>query len=243
MDRAALRAAFQDLRRRGYFARMNWLCCQTCGWAAIPPERTNKAVFYHRQDAASLEEAGGTYVAWSGDGAEIVEVDRRGQIDGVDQRQKVDCQIPLQRGFVGAAPLQGAPAGYDLLPVPALLDTLSGVLCIECVPEREHHRDLEAIGVSICLAHAFRRPGRQSPVHEKCRRLVEEAASITPSEGRPLRRRSAARPGRSGVHVLGDVVSELLDGAENALIRLRSIGKLVLLEVERQAHIDLPASR
>jgi len=33
--RAGLREAFKILRRRGYSAKANFLCCQSCGWKAI----------------------------------------------------------------------------------------------------------------------------------------------------------------------------------------------------------------
>lgn len=69
-----LTVAFRELRKLGYFARQNFLCCQTCAWADVPDDKANKAVFYHRQDADDLEKRGRCYLAWSGDGNEIVSV-------------------------------------------------------------------------------------------------------------------------------------------------------------------------
>lgn len=66
--------AFKDLRKLGYFARQNYKCCQTCGWAAIPEDKGEKAVFYHSQDNTQLLETGSTHLAWAGDGDEICRV-------------------------------------------------------------------------------------------------------------------------------------------------------------------------
>jgi len=46
--------AFKEIRKNGYFARQNFLCCQSCGWASIPEQKVEKAVFYHRQDNESF---------------------------------------------------------------------------------------------------------------------------------------------------------------------------------------------
>jgi hypothetical protein len=70
-----INVAFRNLRKRGYFARQNFWCCQTCAWYAIGedhPDKVDRAVFYHQQDAATLKRDGGTMLAWSGDGHEIV---------------------------------------------------------------------------------------------------------------------------------------------------------------------------
>ena len=66
-----LTLAFKDLRKLGYFARQNFMCCQTCGWDAVPEGR-EKVVFYHAQDKATLDKRGYCYLAWSGNGNEIV---------------------------------------------------------------------------------------------------------------------------------------------------------------------------
>lgn len=67
-----LNNAFRALRKRGYFARQNFWCCQTCGCAAVPEEHAESYVFYHQQDAEGLKRDGGTMLAWGGDGYEIV---------------------------------------------------------------------------------------------------------------------------------------------------------------------------
>jgi Domain of unknown function (DUF6891) len=63
----ALRKAFTELRADGYFARMNFLCCQTCAWDAVPDDHRDKAVFYHAQDNDDLAKRGTLHLTWSGD--------------------------------------------------------------------------------------------------------------------------------------------------------------------------------
>jgi hypothetical protein len=63
--------AFEQLRKLGYFAEQDFMCCQSCGWASIPEEQEEKAVFYHEQDKEHLE-FGSVLLAWSGNGYEIV---------------------------------------------------------------------------------------------------------------------------------------------------------------------------
>jgi hypothetical protein len=60
--------SFKTLRKAGYFARQHFWCCQGCGWAAVPSEKADKVVFYHKQDTDTLRERGYVYLAWSGDG-------------------------------------------------------------------------------------------------------------------------------------------------------------------------------
>jgi len=74
IDKKGLREAFGELRKRGYFARQNFLCCQSCAWAAVPEEKADKAVFYHNQDNQRLEATGKCHLAWAGNGQEIVDV-------------------------------------------------------------------------------------------------------------------------------------------------------------------------
>lgn len=66
-----LNKAFRELRKLGYFAKQNFQCCGSCGWAAIPKEKREKAVFYHSQDNAFFKEKGQVYLAWNGNGSEI----------------------------------------------------------------------------------------------------------------------------------------------------------------------------
>ena len=75
--REAIKAAYKDLRKRGYFCRSNFWCCQTCALAAIPEGRGDRYVFYPRQDTPDLVTAGGCYLAWGGDGEEIAAALRR----------------------------------------------------------------------------------------------------------------------------------------------------------------------
>ena len=71
--KAKLTIAFQKLRKAGYFARQNFTCCQSCGWAEVPENKSEKAVFYHSQDNGDIEN-GFVHLAWSGEGQEIVDI-------------------------------------------------------------------------------------------------------------------------------------------------------------------------
>ena len=75
-----LRNAFAGLRAAGYFARQNWQCCQSCGFAAVP-KGTERAVFYHAQDAEMRDRSKPFYLSWDGDGAQIVGILRDAGID------------------------------------------------------------------------------------------------------------------------------------------------------------------
>ena len=67
-----LRRAFAALRKAGYFARMNWRCCQGCGCNAIPETYSDKYVFFHAQDNEDRKAGKDFYLGWAGDGSEIV---------------------------------------------------------------------------------------------------------------------------------------------------------------------------
>lgn len=54
-DREKITKAFKELRKKGWFARKNFWCCQSCGCAAIPTEYKDKFVFYHNQDNAAMK--------------------------------------------------------------------------------------------------------------------------------------------------------------------------------------------
>lgn len=68
-----LTKAFKDLRKAGFFARQNFMCCQNCGWSAIPENKSERAVFYHSQDNSDIEN-GFVHLAWSGDGELITSI-------------------------------------------------------------------------------------------------------------------------------------------------------------------------
>jgi hypothetical protein len=74
MDRTSITKAFKELRKKGYFAQQNFLCCGTCAVNAIPDEYYNRFVYYHAQDYDCLKETGETHIGWAGDGLEICEV-------------------------------------------------------------------------------------------------------------------------------------------------------------------------
>jgi hypothetical protein len=68
-----LTKAFSILRKKGWFAKQNFWCCQSCGFAAIP-EGTTNCVFYHNQDKTRLNENNSTYLSYDGNTTELVEV-------------------------------------------------------------------------------------------------------------------------------------------------------------------------
>ena len=74
IDKSRITEAFKELRKLGYFARQNFLCCQSCAWSEVPNEKSEKVVFYHNQDNDNLKSEGKCHLAWSGDGNEIVSV-------------------------------------------------------------------------------------------------------------------------------------------------------------------------
>ncbi|MCC7389460.1 MAG: hypothetical protein IT431_11895 [Phycisphaerales bacterium] len=63
-----LDAAFAELESRGILARQNYLCCGTCGCAAIADEMSKAGAqvrgytFYHEQDTESAVEGYGVYL-------------------------------------------------------------------------------------------------------------------------------------------------------------------------------------
>lgn len=69
-----IRKAFDELETHGYTTRMNFECCQSCGWNALGEEEAKKAVFYHNQDNEQLRESQSVYLAWSGDGDFITSI-------------------------------------------------------------------------------------------------------------------------------------------------------------------------
>ena len=69
-----LNIAFKALRKAGYFARQNFWCCQSCAWNAIDDDKTEKVVFYHRQDNANKVEGKPFHLGWCGDGHEICRI-------------------------------------------------------------------------------------------------------------------------------------------------------------------------
>ena len=67
-----INAAFKELDAAGIFARQNFWCCQSCGWADVP-DTAETAVFYHRQDTPGIKE-GNLYLAHRGDTGAIVHI-------------------------------------------------------------------------------------------------------------------------------------------------------------------------
>lgn len=98
MSQTNLTKAFKELRKHGYFARQNFTCCQSCGWAEVPEDKSDTAVFYHNQDYQSYKEGGDLYLAWSGDGNLICSVLRENGLD-VEWEGTPDVRIRVTGGF------------------------------------------------------------------------------------------------------------------------------------------------
>lgn len=66
--RKRLRKMFTKLRKNGFMARMNFMCCQSCAWNEIgqTDPASKNVVFYHKQDNDKIP-FGHVYLAWSGD--------------------------------------------------------------------------------------------------------------------------------------------------------------------------------
>ena len=63
--RGNIKAAFAELRKKhGFFARMDWKCCQGCGWAAVPEAHDGPIAFFHQQDNDNLRDDGYCYIAF-----------------------------------------------------------------------------------------------------------------------------------------------------------------------------------
>ncbi len=72
--------AFAALRDKGFFAKANHTCCQSCGLADIPEDgRYDEYVFYHMQDAERLKDDGVCYLAWGFSGPTL-ETKRKGRL-------------------------------------------------------------------------------------------------------------------------------------------------------------------
>ena len=68
-DRKRLAAAFRELRKQGWWARMNHLCCQTC--LTYDTDDDKPYIGFHAQDNERIPESGYTYLthgppAWGG---------------------------------------------------------------------------------------------------------------------------------------------------------------------------------
>jgi hypothetical protein len=90
-----LNKAFQALRKAGYNAKQNLMCCQSCAWSSMTDQEAEKAVFYHRQDADDLKETGECYLSWSGNGKEIVRILKENDIK-VDWEGSDDKRIKIK---------------------------------------------------------------------------------------------------------------------------------------------------
>lgn len=79
-DKQRFTKMFRELRKSGFIARQNYMCCQGCGWAAIGShygveDEKQNVVFYHQQDHDSFDKKGKLTqlirLSWQGNGALI----------------------------------------------------------------------------------------------------------------------------------------------------------------------------
>lgn len=68
-----LKNAFYELEQLGYFARINFWCCNTCALADIPDD-VEKFVFTHQQSHEDFLEKSEAYLNWAGNPQEIIQV-------------------------------------------------------------------------------------------------------------------------------------------------------------------------
>lgn len=106
MSATNLTKAFRALRRAGYFARQNFMCCQSCAWSAIPAGV--KCVFYDIQAAKNARNDGVVPLMWEGNGKEIVSILKGHDLavawGGSDEGQilvLVNPQFPLHVACIG----------------------------------------------------------------------------------------------------------------------------------------------
>ncbi len=98
MSQSNVTKSFKELRSIGYFARQNFTCCQSCGWAEVPEDKSERAVFYHNQDYRSYKDGGDLYLAWAGDGDEICDILRGNGLE-VEWEGSKDTRIRITGGF------------------------------------------------------------------------------------------------------------------------------------------------
>lgn len=99
-DKDKVKAAFKALRKIGYIARQNFLCCSGCANAQLANEveakggdlETAKHVYYHQQcndafrdkrDDLTPDLHGVLFIHWQGDGVEIVRALREQGLDAI----------------------------------------------------------------------------------------------------------------------------------------------------------------
>lgn len=104
-----LRRAFAGLRRRGFFARLSWQCCQSCGNAALPEQyngrRDYSVAFCHRQDMEHAREDGAIYVAF---GARV-----NSSAMPVEEREQQEREREVGRAIVEEAARAGLYVEWD----------------------------------------------------------------------------------------------------------------------------------
>jgi hypothetical protein len=70
--KSKLNNAFSKLRKAGYIAKQNFMCCNSCAWAEFS-EEVEKVVFYHAQNTPDIKD-GFLRLSWSGNVTEICNV-------------------------------------------------------------------------------------------------------------------------------------------------------------------------
>tara|TARA_Y100001951_G_C11083159_1_gene152476 strand:+ start:69 stop:503 length:435 start_codon:yes stop_codon:yes gene_type:complete len=70
--RKAVKRAFKSLEDKGWFAKRDFWCCQSCAVSDIP-EGTKNYIFYHNQDEEGFQIYGTVCLAFAGDTSQILD--------------------------------------------------------------------------------------------------------------------------------------------------------------------------
>ncbi len=73
-NKQKLNELFKQLRKEGFVARQNFMCCQTCALAELDAKGIKDGdnyTFYHRQDKEYFDKNNRLMLAWGGNGTKI----------------------------------------------------------------------------------------------------------------------------------------------------------------------------
>jgi len=71
LTRKKIATAFRSLRKKGFIAKINFMCCMNCGSTSlfsdlVSSEKYSSYVFWHNQDEKKFQETGQVYLAYGG---------------------------------------------------------------------------------------------------------------------------------------------------------------------------------
>jgi hypothetical protein len=88
--------AFRELRKIGYFARQNFWCCQSCALYAIPEDKSEKYVFYHKQNGKDKWYGKPFCLSWAGNATEIINIFKNNGIE-VEWNGNSDTRLKIAK--------------------------------------------------------------------------------------------------------------------------------------------------